>query len=253
MQVKGEAAIVTGGGSGLGAETARHLAAAGAKVALFDINKAGADAVADEIGGQAFAVDVSSAESVEAAIAAARAAHGPARVLINCAGIAPAARIVGRKGAMELAKFQRVIEVNLIGSFNCMRVAAADMMAMDPLADDERGIIISTASVAAVEGQIGQAAYAASKAGIIGLMLPAAREFASRGIRVLTIAPGLIGTPLLLDMPQEIQDSLAATVPFPRRFGHPSEYARLCLHMIENVMLNGDVVRLDGAMRMQAT
>ncbi|MDJ0948767.1 MAG: SDR family NAD(P)-dependent oxidoreductase [Alphaproteobacteria bacterium] len=253
MNVNGEAAIVTGGGSGLGAETARHLAKAGAKVALFDVNMDGANAVAEEIGGLALDVDVSDAASVEGAVAAAREAHGPARVLVNCAGIAPPAKIVGRDGPMPLDNFRRVIEVNLIGSFNCMRVAAADMIQMDPLEDDERGVIISTASIAAVEGQIGQSAYSASKGGVIGMMLPAAREFARHGVRVLTIAPGLIGTPLLLNMPQEIQDSLAAQIPFPHRFGHPNEFARLCLHIIDNVMLNGDTVRLDGAMRMQAS
>lgn len=253
MDVNGSAAIVTGGGSGLGAETARHLAAAGAKVALFDVNAAGAKTVADEIGGLALEVDVSDAGSVEQAVAHAREAHGAARVLVNCAGIAPPARIVGRNGPMPLDDFRRVIEVNLIGSFNCMRVAAADMMQLEPLADGERGVIISTASVAAVEGQIGQSAYAASKAGVMGFMLPAAREFARFGIRVLTIAPGLIGTPLLLNMPQDVQDSLAQQVPFPKRFGRPDEYARLCLHIIDNVMLNADTIRLDGGIRMQAS
>ncbi len=253
MDVNGRAAIVTGGSSGLGAETARYLAKAGAKVALFDVNMDGANAVAEEIGGLALEVDVSDAGSVEKAVAHAREAHGTARVLVNCAGIAPPAKIVGRNGPMPLDDFRRVIEVNLIGSFNCMRVAAADMIAADPLEDGERGVVISTASVAAVEGQIGQASYSASKGGVMGMMLPAAREFARHGIRVMTIAPGLIGTPLLLDMPQDIQDSLAETVPFPKRFGHPHEYARLCMHIIDNVMLNGETIRLDGAMRMQAT
>ncbi len=253
MDVNGRAAIVTGGSSGLGAETARYLAKAGAKVALFDVNMDGANAVAEEIGGLALEVDVSDAGSVEKAVAHAREAHGTARVLVNCAGIAPPAKIVGRNGPMPLDDFRRVIEVNLIGSFNCMRVAAADMIAADPLEDGERGVVISTASVAAVEGQIGQASYSASKGGVMGMMLPAAREFARHGIRVMTIAPGLIGTPLLLDMPQDIQDSLAETVPFPKRFGHPHEYARLCMHIIDNVMLNGDTIRLDGAMRMQAS
>jgi len=170
---------------------------------------------------------------------------------VNCAGIAPAARIVGKNGAMPLGDFERVIKVNLIGSFNTMRVATVDMQALDALEGGERGIIISTASVAAFEGQIGQAAYAASKGGIVALALPAAREFARFGIRVNTIAPGLFGTPLLLGMPQEVQDSLAASVPFPSRFGLPEEYARLAIHMIENSMINGEVVRLDGAIRMQ--
>jgi len=251
MQIQGQAAIVTGGGSGLGAGTARALAKAGAKVTLFDVNLEAARAVAAEIGGHAVAVDVADGPSVEAGFAEAKTKHGAARILINCAGVAPAARIVGKNGPMPLADFERVIKINLIGSFNTMRVAAADMQALEALADGERGIIISTASVAAFEGQIGQAAYAASKGGIASLALPAAREFARSGIRVNTIAPGLFGTPLLLNMPQEVQDSLAASVPFPSRFGLPEEYARLAIHMIENTMINGEVVRLDGAIRMQ--
>jgi NAD(P)-dependent dehydrogenase (short-subunit alcohol dehydrogenase family) len=252
MDVRGHAALVTGGGSGLGAETARHLAKAGAKVAVLDVNMEGAEKVAKEIGGIAVRCDVSDAKSGEAATGAARAQHGPARILINCAGIGPAARIVGKEGPMPLDQFAKVINVNLIGSFNMMRLAAADMATLDPLGDGERGVIISTASVAAFEGQIGQAAYAASKGGIVALTLPAAREFARQGIRVLAIAPGLIATPLLLGMPQQVQESLASQVPFPSRFGHPHEYARLCLHIIDNVMLNGECIRLDGAMRMQA-
>jgi NAD(P)-dependent dehydrogenase (short-subunit alcohol dehydrogenase family) len=252
MDVSGHAAIVTGGGSGLGAETARHLAAAGAKVTVLDLNEAGAKAVAEEIGGLGLACDVGSAEAAEAAVAQAREAHGPARVLVNSAGIAPGKRIVGRDGPMALADFEAVIRANLIGSFNLLRLCAADMVASEPLADDERGVIVSTASIAANEGQIGQAAYAASKAGVIGMMLPAARELARSGVRVVTISPGLIATPLLLNMPQEVQDSLAAQVPFPHRFGHAHEYARLVMHILENVMINADTIRLDGAMRMQA-
>jgi NAD(P)-dependent dehydrogenase (short-subunit alcohol dehydrogenase family) len=251
MDVRGHGAIVTGGGSGLGAETARHLAAAGAKVTVLDLSAEGAEAVAKETGGLGLVCDVSSAGDAEAAVAKAREAHGPVRVLVNCAGIAPAKRIVGRGGPMPLEDFETVIRVNLIGSFNLLRLAAADMAGAEPLADGERGVIISTSSVAAIEGQLGQAAYAASKAGITGMMLPAAREFAKIGIRVLTIAPGLIATPLLLNMPQEVQDNLAGQVPFPHRFGKPEEYAGLVMHMVENVMLNADVVRLDGAMRMQ--
>ncbi|MBV8650099.1 MAG: SDR family NAD(P)-dependent oxidoreductase [Alphaproteobacteria bacterium] len=250
MQVKGHAAIVTGGGSGLGAATARALAAAGAKVAVLDVNEAAAGAVAEEIGGLAVRCDVSNAASGEAAVAAARTAHGPARILVNCAGIGPAARIVGREGPIPLDAFRQVIEVNLIGSFNMMRLAAADMSGLDPLEDGERGVIVSTASVAAYEGQIGQAAYAASKGGIVALTIPAAREFARSGIRVNTIAPGLFATPLLLNMPQPVQDSLAASVPYPSRFGTPQEYAKLALHIIDNVMLNGETIRLDGALRM---
>ena len=252
MNVKGQAAIVTGGGSGLGAETARHLAKAGAKVTVVDLAADAVKAVAAEIGGLGLVADVGDAAQMEKAFVDAKAAHGPARVAVCCAGIAPAGRIVGKDGPMKLADFERVIRVNLLGTFNTMRLAAADMTAAPALDDNERGVIIMTASVAAVEGQIGQAAYAASKGGILGLMLPAAREFARSGVRVLTIAPGLIGTPLLLNMPQAVQDSLAATVPFPSRFGHPHEYARLAMHMVENVLLNGEVVRLDGALRMQA-
>ena len=250
MQVKGHAAIVTGGGSGLGAATARALAGAGAKVAVFDINEAAAKAVAAEIGGTAVVCNVADAASAEKAVATARTAHGASRILINCAGIGPAARIVGRDGPMPLDAFRQVIEINLIGSFNLMRLAAADMVALEPLADGERGIVISTASVAAYEGQIGQAAYSASKGGIVALTMPAAREFARSGIRVNTIAPGLFATPLLLGMPQNVQDSLAASVPFPSRFGTPQEYAKLALHIIDNAMLNGETIRLDGALRM---
>jgi NAD(P)-dependent dehydrogenase (short-subunit alcohol dehydrogenase family) len=250
MQIQNHAALVTGGGSGLGAATARALAAAGAKVALLDINEKAAAAIAAEIGGLAVACNVADAASAEKAVATARAAHGAARILINCAGIGPAARIVGREGPMALDAFRQVIEINLIGSFNLMRLAAADMIGLEPLTDGERGVIISTASVAAYEGQIGQAAYSASKGGIVALTMPAAREFARSGIRVNTIAPGLFATPLLLGMPQPVQDSLAASVPFPSRFGTPQEYAKLVLHIIDNAMLNGETIRLDGALRM---
>ena len=251
MDVRGHGAIVTGGGSGLGAETARHLAAAGAKVCVLDINADAAAAVAGDVGGLGLACDVASAAAAEAAVAEARAAHGAARVLVNCAGIAPAKRIVGRGGPMALEDFENVIKVNLIGSFNLLRLAAADMLAAEPLDEGERGVIISTSSIAAGEGQLGQAAYAASKAGIVGMMLPAAREFAKAGVRVLTIAPGLIATPLLLNMPQEVQDDLAGQVPFPHRFGKVEEFAALAMHIVENVMLNAGTIRLDGAMRMQ--
>jgi NAD(P)-dependent dehydrogenase (short-subunit alcohol dehydrogenase family) len=251
MKLQGQAAIVTGGGSGLGAATARALAAAGAKVAVFDVNGQAAETVAKEIGGLAQTCDVADAASTEAAVAAAAAAHGPARVAVACAGIAPAARIVGREGPLALADFRRVIEVNLIGTFNIMRLVAAGAAALPALDDGERGVIITTASVAAFEGQIGQAAYAASKGGITALTLPAAREFARSGIRVCTIAPGLFGTPLLLNMPQPVQEALAASVPFPARFGAPEEYARLALAIIDNPMLNGETIRLDGALRMQ--
>jgi NAD(P)-dependent dehydrogenase (short-subunit alcohol dehydrogenase family) len=250
MNVNGHAAIVTGGGSGLGAATARALAKAGAKVAVLDVNLDGAKKVAAEIGGLALGCDVASAASVEGAIANAREKHGPARILVNCAGIGPAARIVGKDGPMKLDDFARVININLIGTFNAMRVAAADMQTLPPLADGERGVIISTASVAAYDGQIGQAAYAASKGGIVGLTLPAARELARFGIRVVMIAPGIFATPMLLGMPQNVQDSLAASIPFPSRLGTPEEYAKLAMHILDNVMLNGEVIRLDGAIRM---
>ncbi len=254
MELKGHAAMITGGGSGLGAETARHLAAAGMKVALMDINMEGAEKVAAETGGIAIECDVTSAESGEAAVAKMVAEIGAPRVLINAAGIAPAKRIVGREGAQPLEEFERGIKINLIGSFNMLRLAAAEMVKTDPMNDDgERGVIISTGSIAAGEGQIGQAAYSASKSGVVGMMLPAAREFSRYGIRVNTINPGLFATPMLLGMPQEVQDSLANQVPFPKRFGRPDEYAKLCIMICENAMLNGEVFRLDGAMRMEAS
>ncbi len=251
MDVNGLSAVVTGGGSGLGAETARHLAAAGAKVTVLDLSADAAAAVGAEVDGLGIACDVASAEQAEAAMAQAREAHGPARVLVNCAGIAPAKRIVGRNGPMPLEDFETVIRVNLVGSFNLLRLAATDMVGAEPLAEGERGVIVSTSSIAAGEGQLGQAAYAASKAGINGMMLPAAREFAKVGVRVLTIAPGLIATPLLLNMPQEVQDNLASQVPFPHRFGKTEEFAALVMHIVANPMLNAECIRLDGAMRMQ--
>jgi NAD(P)-dependent dehydrogenase (short-subunit alcohol dehydrogenase family) len=250
MDINGHAAIVTGGGSGLGAETAAELAGAGAKVAVLDVNLDGARAVADKIGGIALKCDVADAEGATAAVAAARAKHGAARILVNCAGIGPPRRILGRDGPMPLGDFERVIRVNLIGTFNMMRLAAADMAALAPLEYDERGVIVSTASVAAYEGQIGQVAYSASKGGVVGLTLPAARDLAQFGIRVNTIAPGIILTPLLKSLPDDVQASLAASVPFPKRLGAPSEFARLVRHCVENGYLNGEVIRLDGALRM---
>ena len=251
MRADGQAAIVTGGASGLGAATARALAAARAKVTVLDLNEEAAAAVAREIGGIAVGCDVSDAASAEAAGARAAEAHGPARILVNCAGIGPAARIVGRNGPMPLETYARVISVNLIGTFNLMRLVAAGASGLEPLDGGERGVIVSTASVAAYEGQIGQAAYASSKAGVVGLTLPAAREFAPFGIRVCTIAPGLFETPMLRGLPQEVQDSLGASVPFPSRLGKPEEYAQLVLAIVANSMLNGEVIRLDGALRMQ--
>jgi NAD(P)-dependent dehydrogenase (short-subunit alcohol dehydrogenase family) len=250
MQLKDQAAIVTGGASGLGAATARRLAKDGAKVAVCDLNTKLAETVAAEIGGVAVTCDVADAASAEAAIAAAAKAHGPARILINCAGIGVAKRVVGREGPMALADFERVIRVNLIGSFNMLRLATTEMSKLAPLANGERGVVVSTASVAAYDGQIGQSAYSASKGGIVSMTLPIARELAQFGIRVLAIAPGLFLTPLLAMLPQEAQDSLAASIPFPRRLGDPSEFASLVMQMIDNPYLNGEVVRLDASLRM---
>jgi NAD(P)-dependent dehydrogenase (short-subunit alcohol dehydrogenase family) len=250
MQLKDQAAIVTGGASGLGAATARRLAKEGAKVAVCDLNAKLAETVAAEIGGVAVTCDVADAASAEAAIAAAAKSHGPARVLINCAGIGVAKRVVGREGPMPLADFERVIRVNLIGSFNMLRLATTEMSKLAPLAGGERGVVVSTASVAAYDGQIGQSAYSASKGGIVAMTLPIARELAQFGIRVLAIAPGLFLTPLLGSLPQEAQDSLAAAIPFPRRLGDPTEFASLVMQMIDNPYLNGEVVRLDASLRM---
>jgi NAD(P)-dependent dehydrogenase (short-subunit alcohol dehydrogenase family) len=250
MHPNGHAALVTGGGSGLGRATAERLAALGAKVALLDINGDAARAAAEKIGGIGIACDVTSADSTVAAIAEARGRHGAARILVNCAGIGPAQRIVGRHGPQPLDDFAKVISVNLIGSFNAMRLAAADMQALEPLEDGERGVIISTASVAAYDGQIGQAAYSASKGGVVAMTLPAAREFAQFGIRVMAIAPGIFNTPMVGTMPPQVQDSLAASIPFPKALGKPEQYADLALHIIENRYLNGEVIRLDGAIRM---
>ena len=254
MDINGLAAIVTGGGSGLGAETARQLAAKGAKVALFDVNMDGANAVAQEIGGIAIECDVTSDEGVAAAIAQAQAVNGVARIVINAAGIAPAKRIIDREGnATSLDYFRKGIEINLVGAYNVMSKAAAEMSKIEPVnADNERGIVISTGSIATQEGQIGQASYSASKMGLMGMMLPAAREFTRFGIRVNTINPGVFETPMLTNMPQEVQDSLGKQVPFPVRLGTPDEYARLAIHMIENAYINGETIRLDGAMRMAA-
>ena len=250
MNLQGVACIVTGGASGLGAATAQALAAEGAKVAVMDMNAAGAEEMAHGIGGLAFKCDVADPDAAETAIAQARAAHGPARVLINCAGVGTPGRIVGRDGPIPLGAYEKVIRVNLIGSFNMLRLAAADMIVMDALEDGERGVVVNTASVAAYDGQIGQAAYASSKAGIVGLTLPAAREFAKFGVRVMTIAPGLFHTPMMAALPPEAQKSLGESIPFPARLGVPAEYAALALHIVANRMLNGETIRLDGALRM---
>ena len=250
MKVQGIAAVVTGGGSGLGAQTARALAAKGAKVALLDINAEACAVVAKEIGGLALTCDITDATSAENALAEATRAHGPTRLVVNCAGIAPAARLTSKNGPHDLALFRKVIEVNLIGTFNIMRLAAASMSALDPMDDNERGLIVNTASIAGFEGQIGQVAYAASKGGVIGLTVPAARDMAKMGVRVVTIAPGLIETPMFASLPPQAVESLNAATVFPARLGKPTEYANLVVHIAENVLLNGSVIRLDGAIRL---
>jgi NAD(P)-dependent dehydrogenase (short-subunit alcohol dehydrogenase family) len=250
MRLDGQAAIVTGGASGLGAATALRLSNAGCRVAVLDINQTAAETSAQRIGGIGITCDVADAASAEAAVAKAREAHGPARLLVNCAGIGTAGRVVGRDGPMQLTAFERVIRINLIGTFNLLRLAAADMTQLDPLDDGERGVIVNTASIAGYEGQVGQAAYAASKAGVIGLTLPAARELARAGVRVVTIAPGLFHTPMVEGLPPEVQQSLAEGIPFPQRLGEPEEYAALVEHIATNRFLNGETIRLDGALRM---
>lgn len=250
MEFQNVPAIVTGGASGLGEGAARALAAAGCKVAILDLNEERGEAVAKELGGVFVRCDVSSAESAEAAMAKAREAHGLCGVAVNCAGIAPAGRILGREGPMALDSFNKVIQVNLVGSFNIMRLAAADMAQREANADGERGVIISTASIAAYEGQIGQVAYSASKGGVVAMTLQAARELAREGVRVNTIAPGLFMTPMLAGMSQEIQDSLAATLPFPQRLGKPAEFGMLVEQIVKNPILNGETIRLDSALRM---
>jgi NAD(P)-dependent dehydrogenase (short-subunit alcohol dehydrogenase family) len=251
MEIKGQVAVITGGGSGLGAATARHLVKRGARVALLDARLDAAEKIAKEIDGLAIAGDVSDPSSCEKAIKKIIASFQIITICVNCAGIAPAQRIVGREGVMPLDAFAQVINVNLIGTFNVMRLCAMQMMQQSARNEDgERGVIINTASVAAYEGQIGQAAYSASKGGVVSLTLPAAREFARSGIRVMTIAPGIIATPMMTAMPEDVQASLAAAVPFPSRLGQPQEYAELVESIIKNPYLNGSVIRLDGALRM---
>ena len=250
MDINGQAAIVTGGASGLGGATVDMLAAAGARVAIFDLNEELGRAKAEAAGGAFFKVDVTDEDEVETAIAAAEGLHGKARILVNCAGIGPPGKVVDREGkAIPLSAFANIINVNLIGTFNVLSKFAAALHAADPLGE-ERGVIVNTASVAAYDGQIGQAAYAASKNGIVGMTLPIAREFARHGIRVMTIAPGLFLTPLLATLPEEAQRSLGAQVPFPSRLGDPGEYARMVAAILDNPMLNGETIRLDGAIRM---
>jgi len=252
MDLNGVTALVTGAGSGMGAATAKALAKRGARVAVVDLNLESAQKTADSIKGLALSADVSSGESVEAALQQVVDELGVPRVVVSCAGIAAASRIVGREGPHELDLYQRVINVNLVGTFNVLRLTAERMSTLDPVSDSgARGVIVNTASVAAYDGQIGQAAYSSSKGGVVALTLPAARELARFGIRVMTVAPGLIGTPMLLNMPDEVQQSLAGQVPFPQRFGTPEEYADLVLHIVDNEMLNGEVIRFDGAIRLQ--
>lgn len=250
MKIDGLAAIVTGGASGLGAATAKRLAAAGAKVTLFDLDLDRGKATAEEIGGHFIAVNVTDETAVERAIEEAEGRHGKARILVNCAGIAPPAKVIGRDGkATPLSDFSKLVHINLIGSFNVLSKFAARIHDAD-LIGEERGVIVNTASVAAYEGQIGQAGYAASKAGVVGMTLPIAREFARYGIRVMTIAPGIFWTPMLESLPKEAQDSLGKQAPFPSRLGQPNEYAHLVESIVTNPMLNGEVIRLDGAIRM---
>jgi NAD(P)-dependent dehydrogenase (short-subunit alcohol dehydrogenase family) len=239
-------AVVTGAASGLGAETARHLVEAGARVTVIDIDAAGVQKVADEIGATAIHCDVADSLSTEKAFAQARAANGAARVLVHCVGRGHCAPIFGSNGPMALEDFRQLVEVNLISTFNMMRLAAADMALLPPQASGERGVILCTASVSAYEGQIGEAAYAASKGGVVSMILPAARELGPLGIRVAAIAPGLFGTQTLFAMEQDLDSRLARQIPFPHRFGDPAEFAMLVIHVLNNVMINGSVLRLDG-------
>ena len=251
MKIQGQAALVTGGGSGLGEATARALAAQGARVAVLDVNADQARHVAAQIGGIACPCDITDSASLQAAMDQAAAAHGPARILMNIAGIGTAKRMVGKDGqAAPLEDFVRVIQVNLIGTYNASRLFAAACSKLDALTDGERGVMVFTASVAAFDGQVGQQAYSASKAGVAGMTLPMARDLAQHGIRVCTIAPGLFATPLLKSLPEAVQASLAASIPFPPRLGQPSEFADLALHIVTNAHLNGEVIRLDGALHM---
>ncbi|MDO8887304.1 MAG: SDR family NAD(P)-dependent oxidoreductase [Hydrogenophaga sp.] len=251
MNIQGHAALVTGGGSGLGEATARELARLGAKVAVLDVNLDNAKRVASEINGIACHCDITNTESLQAAMDAATAAHGPARILMNIAGIGSARRVVGKDGsAAPLEDFAKVVTVNLIGTYNASRLFAAACAKLDPLEDGERGVMVFTASVAAFDGQVGQQAYSASKGGLVGMTLPMARDLAQHGIRVCTIAPGLFSTPLMRTLPEPVQASLAASIPFPPRLGKPEEFASLAAYIVTNTHLNGEVIRLDGALRM---
>jgi NAD(P)-dependent dehydrogenase (short-subunit alcohol dehydrogenase family) len=252
MQIKDKVFVVTGGGSGLGAATARALVEAGASVVLADLNCEAGEKLAAELGAKARFVetDVANEASAVNAIQTAISAFGGLQGLVNCAGVAPAEKVVGKEGPHRLESFAKVININLVGTFNMIRLAAEAMQKGEPDAGGERGVIVNTASVAAFDGQLGQAAYAASKGGIVALTLPVARELARSGIRVMTIAPGIMETPMLLGMPAEVQESLGKMVPFPSRMGKPAEFAGLVKHIVENAYLNGEVIRLDGAIRM---
>ena len=251
MQINGQAALVTGGGSGLGEATARELARLGAKVAVLDLNLDNAKKVAADINGLAIQCDVSSGDSMQSAIEQASAAHGPARILMQIAGIGTAKRVIGKDGnAASLEDFAKVVNVNLIGTYNAARLFAAACAKLEPMEDGERGAMVFTASVAAFDGQVGQQAYSASKGGVVGMTLPMARDLAQHGIRVCTIAPGLFNTPLMRTLPEPVQQSLAASIPFPSRLGKPEEFAELACHIVSNGHLNGEVIRLDGALRM---
>ncbi|MDO6520847.1 SDR family oxidoreductase [Shimia thalassica] len=251
MKIENTCAVITGGASGLGEATARHFAAHGAKVALFDLNEDLGEKVAKKIGGTFHKTDVTDEASVQASITAAKAAMGTITAAVNCAGIAPAATTIGKKGPHPLDVFQKTIDINLVGSFNVARLAAEVIAQNEPAEDGARGVIINTASIAAMDGQRGQAAYAASKGGIVGLSLPMARDLAKAGIRVMAIAPGIFLTPMLMGLPQEVQDQLAQDVTCPKRLGRPEEYAQLAKFIVESGYLNGEVIRIDGALRMQ--
>ncbi|MGE0348468.1 SDR family NAD(P)-dependent oxidoreductase [Hydrogenophaga sp.] len=251
MNIQGHAALVTGGGSGLGEATARELARLGAKVAVLDVNLDNAKRVAADIGGVACQCDITDTDSLQNALDQAAAAHGPARILMNIAGIGTARRVVGKDGnPAPLEDFAKVINVNLIGTYNASRLFAAACAKLEPLEDGERGVMMFTASVAAFDGQVGQQAYSASKGGLVGMTLPMARDLAQHGIRVCTVAPGLFSTPLMKQLPEPVQASLAASIPFPPRLGKPEEFAQLAAHIVTNTHLNGEVIRLDGALRM---
>jgi NAD(P)-dependent dehydrogenase (short-subunit alcohol dehydrogenase family) len=250
MNISGCAAIVTGGASGLGEATARMLAAAGARVAVLDVDTKRGEQLANAIGGIYARVDVTDTNNVEDGLNRAAEVHGEARILVNCAGIIIARKITSRGEPHALDEFERVIRINLAGTFNCIRLVSTRMAALPRMNDEERGVIVNTASISAFEGQIGQAAYAASKGGIVSMTLPLARDLAHSGIRVVSIAPGIFKTPMIAGLPRKVQDALGASVPFPSRLGEPSEYAAMVQHICENPMLNGETIRLDGAIRM---